>query len=78
MPSYEKFFQDVKEDLKKHLACYELTDQEFDDYLKKEEGQIQGAYEDMIEENGEDADMTPEAHYKAAVSTISYCLEMCY
>lgn len=78
MPTYEKFFQDVKECVKNNLACYKLSDQELDDYLKKEEGQIRGAYDDMIEENGEDADMTPEVHYKASVNTISYCLEMCY
>ena len=78
MPTYEQFYQDVKEQVKNRLACFDLSDQELDDYLKKEESQIAGAYWDLTNPGDEAEGMTPEANYKASVSTVAMCLEYCY
>ena len=78
MPSYEQFLKDVKASLKKGLACYEISDQELDDYLKSEENQVLGEYKDLLASDEENEGLSQDAIYKAAVSSIAYCLEMCY
>ena len=77
MKSYELFYEAVKNDVSERLAGFELSEDELNDYLKKEESQIKGAYEEYITK--EDAKhLTDEACFMSKVSTVSMCLEYCY
>lgn len=77
MKGYDQFFAAVKENVSKSLACFEISDEELNDYLKREEEQIEGAYEEYV--NKEDAEhLTDDACFAATVASVSMCLEYCY
>ena len=75
--SYSDFRNDVKKQLKTRLSAQELSDDELEDYVLKEEEQIKSAYEaytkPRLNDNRDD-----EARYKSGVSTVSMCLEYCF
>lgn len=74
---YSEFRELVKAELRKRLACFEPTDEDFENFLKAEEDQIKGEYRHYSEDPLPDG-MTPEAFYKSCVASIAMCLEYCY
>ena len=75
--SYEDFRDAVKEQLKDRLSAWELSDEDLEKYVQKEEDQIKSAYEAYTKPRLND-DRTNEARFSSGVSTVSMCLEYCY
>ena len=75
--SYEAFRALVREDVKKRLACFELSDEDIDKFLNAEEDQIKGAYQAYAEKDPDDM-RSDEARFNGEASTVSMCLEYCY
>ena len=76
--SRDQFVNDVKADLKKALACYDLSEEDFEAYINSEMDTIDGRYKGYEDSKGKDDDLNDEAFYKACVASTSYCLEMCF
>ena len=73
--TYEKFFNEVKQELEYYLKPYRLTDEEFIAYMKKEEKVIIEAYEEnkrMFTDEQEDWE-----HVHSA-SSVAYCLDLMF
>ena len=77
MKTYDQFYETVREKLKKYLARFDITDEELDEYLKKEKVEIESGYEDYQTKEGCEH-LTDEAAFKSCVSAVAFCLEMCY
>lgn len=75
--TYEAFYNSVWKEVKKRLSCFELTDEEVDNYIQKEEDQIKSAYSGFLRKNANDA-RSDEARFVSAVNTVAMCLEYCY
>ena len=79
--TYQQFWDAVKEKLARNLACWELTEDQIEEYMDREENQIKGAYKNYAEDRYESVRnrvRTEEACFKSSVSSVAYCLEMCY
>ena len=74
---YSAFYEAVKEGLELRLACYKLSDEEMEQYMREEERQIKGAYESYISDCCRGI-LKEDAFFKASVSSVAFCLEMCY
>ncbi len=58
-----------------------MTDEDVEKYMKSEEHQVKGAYDIYAEDYYESVRKgirTEQDCFKSQVSTVSYCLEMCY
>ena len=75
--SYAAFRQGVKDDLRGSLSAWKLSEEDLEKFVAQEEGQIKGAYEDFL--NPRPNDKREEGiRFKTGISTIAYCLQMCY
>lgn len=75
--SYEAFRRLVREEMKGRLSRFDISEQELDAYLEKEEEQIKGAYKGYL--NPEENDTREDrVRFEVGASTVSMCLEYCY
>ena len=75
MKTFGEFWNAIKNDLMKSLACYDLTADEVEAYMQSEKEMIVGRYNQYCNGNSY---LKGDARFKADVSSASYCLEMCY
>lgn len=74
---YPEFREKVKEQMRTALSGWHLTDDEIEEYLKKEEQQIKDGYEEYLNPDPKD-DRKDDARFASKVSTVAMCLEYCY
>ena len=75
--NYPIFRQGVKNELRRGLSAWNLSEEELENYMKQEEQQIQDAFQSCANPWHND-DRPYEVRFKAAISTVVICLEYCY
>ena len=77
MGEYSIFRQGVKDELRRWLSAWNLSEEELENYMRQEEQQIQDAFQSCA--NPLHNDNRPyEVRFKAEISTVSMCLAYCY
>ncbi len=75
--SYSEFRESVKANLKQALSVFKLSDDEIEKYVAQEEDEIKSGYEHFLNPSPRD-DRKEDVRFSTAISTVSYCLQMCY
>ena len=76
--SYEDFWKAVKDDLRSSLSAWNLSDEQIEEFMRREEDEIQNGFHRYRENIWVSEGMTEDAKFKADVSAVGYCLYMLY
>jgi len=77
MIDYAAFRDEVKEQLSRSLAVWEISDADLEAYVTKEEDQIKNAFQEFLNPDPKDTRSTA-VRFTTAASTVAFCLDLCY